>query len=105
MKFIEMKEVYRIMMENPLSEFDLVYVRASKRGSAPEGSIKSVRLGLTPNARKKAKGKVVKVNAESKRTYLHKDKWTMSLYNYKKKRPETPLYSHVIGFNGMIVNH
>jgi len=102
---IEMTEVYTIMMSNPDLEFDLKYVRATGRGSMPKGSIKEVRLGLTPNARKMAKGRKVEVNTSSKRKYLHKDRWTMNLYNYKKRRPETPLYSHVIEFEGQLVEH
>jgi hypothetical protein len=103
--FIEMTEVYKIMMENPNLEFSIKYVRATNRGSLQKGSIKEVRLGLSPNVRKMAKGLVVTINKDSKRKYLHKDKWTLALYNYNKQRPESPLYSHVIEFEGQVVKH
>ena len=102
---IEMTEVYKIIMENPNLEFKVSYIRASGRGSMDKGSIKTVQLGLSPNSRKMAKGQKVEINEVSKRKYLHKDKWTLNLYNYLKGRPETPLYSHIIEFEGQKVQH
>lgn len=103
--YIDMTEVYKIMMSNPNLEFNIKYVRATGRGEMKKGSIKEVRLGLSPNARKMAKGQKVEINEASKRKYLHKDKWTLNLYNYLKGRPETPLYSHVVEFEGQRVQH
>lgn len=103
--FIEISEVYRIFIENPHLEFSIKYVRATGRGSQPKGSVKTTKLGVSPNVRKLAEGKKVEVNSETKRKYLHKDKWTMSLYDWKKQRPETPLYSHIIEFEGKKVLH
>lgn len=105
MVYIEMLEVYRTMLENPEKEYVIKYVRSTKRGSAQKGSIKTVKLGLTPYARKLATGEKANKPGTSNRKYLHKDKWTMNLYNWKKNRVETPLYSHIIEFDGKVVKH
>lgn len=96
MNKIEMVEVDRKIQENPKQKFVFKYVRATGKH---KGSIKEVQLGLPPNSISKNKTKA------EQRKYLHKDKWTMNLYNYKKNRPETPLYSHIIEFEGQLVKH
>lgn len=92
---ITIYEALRLMQESPGKGFEVEYVRANGR---LKGSIKAVVL-------QHRDVRTLRRKAGVGQRYLMKDKWVLKAYNPTAGRIETPLVSHIVKFDGKIVEH
>lgn len=92
---ITIYEALRRMQEAPDQGFEVQYVRANGR---LKGSIKTVVL-------QHRDVRTLRRKAGNAQRYLMRDKWVLKAYNPTAGRIETPLVSHILKFDGKIVEH
>lgn len=88
---IDAAVMMRIFEEFPYKVQEIEFIRAT---GPLKGSIKSCKV-----TKIKPKTKT-KTGVKSKRKYLHKDKWTVPLFDVTAQRIVTPRFTNIIGFNG-----